>query len=101
MSSIFHGERPCIDRSQLTKAFCPQIDGLFIKDIIAFIKTKPDIAVYFPEEEDIPKCGKEWVSNMLASLCNEEFEALVKAKVRDRRDKIDSSRKSMVSFLVP
>ena len=37
-------------------------------DIIVFIKKYPLIRPYFPADEEIPKCGKEWITNMLQTL---------------------------------
>ena len=57
----------------MKKAYCPQIDGLHMKDIVHFIKQRNGLLAYFPVEEEIPKCGKEWVTNMLQTLCFDEF----------------------------
>ena len=44
-----------------------------MKDIVDFIRQRNDLLDYFPVEEEIPKCGKEWVTNMLQTLCFDEF----------------------------
>ena len=49
----------------MCKAYCPQIEGLHMQDILAFIERYRDLHDYFPDICDIPKCGKEWVTNIL------------------------------------
>ena len=41
-----------------------------MEQILAFIKDRPQLLEYFPTEEEIPKAGKEWVTNMLQTLLN-------------------------------
>ena len=40
-----------------------------MEQMLNFIKARPIILEYFPAEEEIPKAGKEWVINMLQTLC--------------------------------
>jgi len=41
MAAIFHGEKPCLDRNKLSKAYVAQIEGLYMKNLLAFIKERP------------------------------------------------------------
>ena len=47
-------------------------------DMIAFIRARPPLLAYFPDEQEIPACGREWVANMLQTLTPTEFSAAVK-----------------------
>ena len=66
-------------------------------DLIEFIRAYPDIRLYFPADEELVKCGKEWITNMLQTLQPAEFTEFVKQQERIRRDKIDSQRKLQVN----
>ena len=60
-----------------------------MEQILNFIKERPDVLQYFPAEEEIPKAGKEWVVNMLQTLCQTEFQAWVRRAEQSRKEKID------------
>ena len=60
-----------------------------MKDLLQLILSKPELKIYFPKEEEIPKCGKEWVANVLQSLCPDAFQSFVREKEQIRRQKID------------
>ena len=60
-----------------------------MQDILGFIETYGDLADYFPDLCDIPKCGKEWVVNMCQTLKPDEFNAFVRQKEKARRAKMD------------
>ena len=49
-----------------------------MEQLLDFIKARPQLLEYFPAEEELPKAGKEWVANMLQTLCPEDFSALVR-----------------------
>ena len=61
----------------MQKAYCPQIEGLHLKDLIQFINSHDHLEAYFPKEEEIPKCGREWVANVLQTKYPEEFKRFV------------------------
>ena len=69
LSDVFSGRKKFVTRQQAQKAYCPHIEGLHMEQILSFIKQRPDVLEYFPAEEEIPKSGKEWVVNMLQTLC--------------------------------
>ena len=64
-----------------------------MKDIVHFIKQRDGLLAYFPVEEEIPKCGKEWVTNMLQTLCFDDFQFFVGEQEMKHRAKIDEARK--------
>ena len=66
-------------------------------DLLTFIRAHPRVAPFLPEEAEIPKAGREWVANMLQTLCPEDFQAYVREQERRRRAKIDDSRNLNVS----
>ena len=68
-----------------------------MKDLLGLIKNQVAIQDYFPVEEEIAKCGKEWVSNMLYSLCKSNFVDLVKSMEMARKVKIDATHQLNVS----
>ena len=82
----------------MKKAYCPHIEGLHMPDLITFSKRYPQVLEYLPAEEEMIKAGREWITNMLYTLKPEEFQALVRSKEQDRRDKMDAIQQNNVSF---
>jgi len=56
-----------------------------------------ELQEYFPETDEIHKCGREWVANVLATVCGQQFEELVQVKEKERRQKLDEQNKNLVS----
>ena len=54
---------------------------------------------YFPDIEEIPKCGKAWVKNMLRILAEDEFRAWVSQICKLHREKVDRVQKNNVNCL--
>ena len=71
-----------------------------MEQLITFIKARPPIQNYFPAEADLPKAGKEWITNMLQTLCQHDFQFLVRQAEQARRDKTDVRDKRNVSRLL-
>jgi len=67
-----------------------------MEQILSFIKQRPDVLEYFPAEEEIPKSGKEWVVNMLQTLCQMDFQAWIRQAEQARKEKIDQREKRNV-----
>ena len=111
LSDVLTGRRKFVRRTQAQKAYCPHIDGkassdltnifdalgLRMEQLLAFIKERPQLLEYLPEEAELPKAGKEWIANMLQTLCQQEFQALVRHAEQARRDKSDLRDKRNVS----
>ena len=56
-----------------------------MQDLLIFIERYGDLADYFPDLCDIPKCGKVWVANMLQTIMPAEFNEFVREKEKARR----------------
>jgi len=52
-----------------------------------------------PAEEEIAKCGKDWVCNVLATVANDEFEQFVRQQEALRKQEIDNAQRNIVSGL--
>ena len=46
-------------------------------ELMNFIFKHPSLVEYFPEQEETPKCGREWITNILYTLAAEDFKQLV------------------------
>ena len=86
LNDICLGRKLYVKNDAVKRAFCPQIEGkwplvagrsppigLYMRDLLDFIRVRRDLHDYFPDEEEIPKQGKEWIKNMLRILAEDEF----------------------------
>ena len=80
MNGIMTGKKKYVKNDSIKKAYCPQIEGLYMKDLVEFIMERGALHDYFPDFEEIPKQGKQWVKNMLRILAEDEFRAWVSQK---------------------
>ena len=58
MNQIMVGEKKYVKNDQIRKAWCPQIEGLYMSDLLVFIQERRGLHEYFPDIEEIPKQGK-------------------------------------------
>ena len=80
MNDIITGRKRYVKNDAIKKAYCPQIEGLYMADLVGFIQERRALHDYFPAIEEIPKQGKAWVKNMLRILAEDEFRAWVSEK---------------------
>ena len=74
LTCILRASKQCVLRSQVRQAYCPQIEGLYIADLVDFVLMRSDKAMSFmPKLEEIPKAGREWVANVLYTVEPESF----------------------------
>ena len=58
MNDIMTGKKKFVKNDAIKKAYCPQIEGLYMGDLVNFIVQRPFLHEYFPAIEEIPKQGK-------------------------------------------
>ena len=58
MNGIMTGKKKYVKNDQIKKAYCPQIEGLYMADLVGFITERRALHDYFPDIEEIPKQGK-------------------------------------------
>ena len=89
LNDICKGRKKYVTNDKVKKAFCPQIEGLYMKDLLEFIVEREHLLEYFPDVDEIPKQGKAWIKNMLRILCENDFRSWVNDKCRLHREKND------------
>ena len=92
MNDIMTGKKRYVRNDEIKKAFCPQIEGLYMADLVGFIAERRALHEYFPDMEEIPKQGKQWVKNMLRILCEEEFRAWVSQRCQQHNQRGSKAR---------
>ena len=98
LSFLLQGKRRFITRSQVKQAYAPHIEGLTLQEIIVFIKQFPEILEYLPEEEEMPRAGRDFICNVAYTLKPDEFTSFVRSKEQSRRAKLDSQQRNTVSL---
>ena len=62
----------------------PQYEGLAIKDIANFVRPHGEVALYLPDEKEIPKLPKQWIANVCATILKGLFSTWVAQQVEKR-----------------
>ena len=60
-----------------------------MKDLLVFIDQHPGAKEYMPDDEELPKAGKDWVANMLYTLYPRDFQYFILGAEQARRAKVD------------
>ena len=84
----------------MKQAYAPHIEGLTLPDILVFTKQFPEILEYLPEEEEMPRAGRDFICNVAYTLKPDEFTSFVRSKEQNRRAKLDSQQRNTVSLAI-
>jgi len=76
--AIIRGEKEFITTKEMSKAWCPNIEGLYMKNLLKFIEERPELTNFLPNDEEIVKSGRDWVANVLQTKCCENFSSYVR-----------------------
>ena len=88
MRELMHSEKRHIKLNKVRVIQVPQYEGLYVKDIIKFAKTKIRIEEYLPEFEYHKDPNRQWLCNLINSLIPEDFQDFIDNKVKLRRQSI-------------
>ena len=65
---------------------------------MSFVKQKPRIESYLPDEPDLPKVPKQWIVNVCAAVLGEVFKAWVQDQVEDRNALMEEWKEIMIAM---
>ena len=68
MRELMHGSKQHIKLHKAKVIQVPQYEGLFVKNILKFAKTKVDIDQYLPEFEYNKEPKRQWLWNLVNTL---------------------------------
>ena len=88
MRELMHGTKQHIKLHKVKVIQVPQYEGLFVKDILKFAKTKVDIDEYLPEFEYNKEPNRQWLWNLVNSLVSDDFQNYIDEKVKLRRQNV-------------
>ena len=74
MRELMHGSKQYIKLHKVKVIQVPQYEGLFVKDILKFAKTKVDIDEYLLEFEYNKEPNRQWLWNLVKSLVSDDFQ---------------------------
>ena len=78
--------------------YVPQYENLTLKKIFQFISPKPKIALYLPDDPDLPKTPKQWIINVCAAVIGQPFKDWVYDQVEERNVLMTKKREMMISM---
>ena len=79
-------------------AAVPQIEGLTVEDILAHAKGNPLLLKHLPDERDWVHIDRKWFCDVIFTLDRNNFQALITAAMKRRRDKLEQSQNLLVEM---
>ena len=76
----------------------PQYKNLTLEKMLAFVRQKPRIESYLPDEADLPKVPKQWIVNVCVAVLGEVFKKWVQEQVEDRNALMDEKKEIMIAM---
>ena len=66
----------------------PQYEGLTIETILERAKLVPEVMKRLPEEKEIIKLPKQYLTNVIYTIVGEDFANWVRARIEERNAKV-------------
>lgn len=79
-------------------AAVPQIEGLTVEDVLDLFKGKQALLKYLPDERDWTHLDRKWLCDVLYTLDKANFQKHIDQAMKDRRDRLDTSRSMIVEM---
>ena len=76
----------------------PQYKNLTLEKIMDFVRNKPRVMQYLPDEVDLPKIPKQWIVNVCAAVLGDVFKAWVAEQVEDRNALMAEKKEIMIAM---
>ena len=71
---------------------------LTIETILEYGGRSDQLRLYLPEERDMNKLPRQWIINVIYSLCGDSFREWVSQQVKDRNDRLAEKRDLMIDL---
>ena len=89
---MIQGKKLHLKWSEVILTKVSQYEGLKVKDLLRFAKSKTEIDQFLPEYSYNKEPNREWLCNMINTLITDEFQEFIKMKVEKRNKEIISSQ---------
>ena len=73
-------------------------ESLTVATILEYGQSSDKLKLYLPEERDMNKLPRQWVINVIYSLCGDNFREWVSQQVKDRNDRLAEKRDLMIDL---
>ena len=73
-------------------------ESLTVATILEYGQSSDKLKLYLPEERDMHKLPRQWVINVIYSLCGDNFRQWVSQQVKDRNDRLAEKRDLMIDL---
>ena len=71
---------------------------LTIETILEYGQRSDQLRLHLPEERDMNKLPRQWVINVIYSLCGDDFREWVSQQVKDRNERLAEKRDLMIDL---
>ena len=71
---------------------------LTVDTILGYGQSNESLKLYLPEEQDMHKLPRQWIINVIYSLCGDGFREWVSEQVKDRNERLAEKRDLMIDL---
>ena len=84
ISKVLVGDKKAIKWVDVKVCSVPHLKGLSIKELIEFSRTHFDVDTYIPDYEYDKNPNRNWIWNIINTLCQEDFKKYIERKISER-----------------
>ena len=92
LRDLLRGEKLYVKTNKVVVLNVPQYEGLRVRDLLRFARSKLDIDKYLPDYEYHKEPNREWFCNLLNILVQKEFNEFLNKKIQERNKKLIDSQ---------
>ena len=84
ISQVLVGDKKVLKWKDVKVCSVPHLKGLKINELLEFARTHFDVDNYIPDYEYDKKPNRNWIWNIINSVCQGEFQKYIEKKISDR-----------------
>ena len=77
LKDVLSTKKTYLYNTEVKTIYVPQYKNLTLECISGFVSTRPQVANYLPDPEDLPKIPKQWIVNVCAAVIGDDFRTRV------------------------
>ena len=85
-------------RDKVMVAAVPQIEGLTVEDLLDLARGNQVLLKHLPDERDWVHIDRKWVSDILYTLDKNNFQNVINAAIKSRKERLESTRNLVVEM---
>ena len=98
LKDVLSTKKAYLYNTEVKTIYVPQYKNLSLECISNFVNTRPQVANYLPDPEDLPKVPKQWIVNVCAAVIGDDFRAWVAQQIEERNSLMAEKKEIMIQM---